>query len=69
MAAFTLRWANRSNSTQDWMVSNGDGFQLAPNYVRTVNVVLNNDYVYQVAVSTNGGFAAATLTYTAATGA
>lgn len=68
MADFTLRWANRSNSNQDWMISNGDSFTLAPNHVRSVNISINSNYTYQIAVSTEGGFASASLTYTASTG-
>ncbi len=67
MPNFTLRWANRSNSTQDWAISNGDNFQLLPNQVRTVQITINNDHIYQIAVNTNNTFAAAALTYTAAT--
>lgn len=67
MPRFTLRWANRSHSDQDWMISVGDNFHLRPNYVRTVQVTINRDFTYQIVVSTNGGHAAANLTYTAAT--
>lgn len=67
MANFTIRWANRSNSTQDWMISNGDNFTLLPNYVRSAQVTINNNYTYQISVTTNHGFAAASLSYTAAT--
>ena len=67
MADYTIRWANRSNSVQDWQISNGDNFQLRPNFVREVAVTIYNDYTWQIAVSTNGRFAAANLTYTAAT--
>lgn len=68
MPQFSLRWANRSNSTQDWQISNGDGFTLAPNYVRNVDVDIHNTYTYQIAVSTNGGFAACQLTWAMGTG-
>lgn len=68
MANFILRWANRSQSTQDWMIDVPDQFTLAPDYVRNVNVTLNNDYTFQIAVSTEGGFAAATLSYHHASG-
>jgi hypothetical protein len=67
MPNYTIRWTNRSNSDQDWQIHNGDHFQLQPNFVRSVAIVINNNYAYQIAVSTNGGFAAANLSYTAAT--
>jgi hypothetical protein len=66
MPNFTLRWANRSHSTQDWMISNGDNFTLEPDYVRHVQIEITHDYTYHIAVTTNAS-AAATLTYTAST--
>jgi hypothetical protein len=50
------------------MISNGDSFTLLSNYVRSVNIVINQNYTYQVVVDTNGGYAHASLTYTANTG-
>ena len=67
MPAYTIRWANRSHSNQDWQISNGDNFSLRPDYVRNVNVTINNDYSFGISVTTDRGVAAATLTYTAAT--
>ena len=66
MPQFTLRFANRSMSTQDWMIQNLDQFTLQPDFVRSANVNLNNDYTFNIAVSTDNTFAAAALTYTAA---
>nr|WP_295867535.1 hypothetical protein [uncultured Chitinophaga sp.] len=68
MANFTLRWANRSQSTQDWMINIPDAFTLPPDWVREAAVTINNDYTFQIAVTTQGGFAAADLTYHSATG-
>ncbi|SJZ96136.1 hypothetical protein SAMN04488128_10248 [Chitinophaga eiseniae] len=68
MADFTLRWANRSQSTQDWIISIPDSFTLPPDYVREAAVTINNNYTFQIAVSTEGGFAAANLTYNSASG-
>jgi len=67
MPIYQVRWTNRSAADQDWQISNGDNFTLRPNYVRLVQVTINNDYTFGIAVSTNGGIAAANLTYTAAT--
>lgn len=63
MANFILRWANRSQSTQDWIINIPDAFTLPPDWVREANVTIHNDYTFQIAVSTEGGFAAANLTY------
>ncbi len=67
MPLFTIRWANRSNSTQDWRISNGDTFSLQADYVREANININNDYTFQIAVDTDSRFTAAALTYIAAT--
>lgn len=67
MPTYTVRWANRSNSAQDWQISNGDSFELQPNFVRNVAVTINANNTWQIATSTDGGIAAASLTYTAAT--
>jgi len=67
MINYTIRWANRSNSDQDWIISNGDNFELMPNYVRSAAVRINNNYTWQLVVSTDGGNAAASLTYNAST--
>lgn len=68
MPNFTLRWANRSADTQDWMVSNGDSFTLQSNHVRTVQVGLNFDYEFSIAVMDESGLAAAAeLRYSAGT--
>src|SRR5699024_6380047 len=67
MPNFQLRWINRSQSNQDWMIHNGDNFTLAPDHVRTANITIHNDYTFQVVVSTNGGNAHASISYTAAT--
>jgi hypothetical protein len=66
MPGYTIRWANRSASNQDWQISNGDSFELLPNYVKCATVTINNDYTFQISVTTNGGVAAANLKYTAA---
>jgi hypothetical protein len=47
------------------MISNGDSFRLNPNFVRSVNFVINN--TYQIAVPTNGGVASARLNYSSVT--
>lgn len=65
MANFLLRWANRSHSDQDWMISNGDQFSLHPDYVRDAHIAVHHDYTLQVVVSTQGGYAHADLVYTA----
>ena len=69
MPQFTLRFANRSTSAQDWIIQNLDQFTLQPDFVRSANVTLNNDYTFNIAVNTTNTFAAATLTYTAASNA
>ncbi|HYW08168.1 MAG TPA: hypothetical protein VE913_14490 [Longimicrobium sp.] len=69
MPQFTIRWANRGTSPQDWNVQNRDPFHLDPDYVLTEPVNLNANRTYNIAVDTVGPhpqFAAATLTYTAA---
>ena len=66
MPPFTLRFANRSTSTQDWIIQNLDQFTLQPDFVRAANVNLNNDYTFNIAVNTDNTFTAAALTYTAA---
>ncbi|WP_206155943.1 hypothetical protein [Chitinophaga fulva] len=63
MANFTMRWANRSQSTQDWMIDIPDAFTLPPDWVREADLIINTDHTFQIAVTTNGGFAAANLTY------
>ncbi|SFD78250.1 hypothetical protein SAMN05518672_103197 [Chitinophaga sp. CF118] len=67
MPNFNLRWVNRSRSKQDWMISNGDSFTLQPNFERSVNLIINNDYTFRIVVSTRGGYAHADLTYSAHT--
>jgi hypothetical protein len=67
MPAYTLYWTNRSQSDQDWQINNGDTFELQPNFTRRVQIVINNTYTFQIAVTTDGGFAACTLTWTQAT--
>lgn len=67
MANFTLRFANRSHSTQDWMIHTFDNFQLDPDYVRSADVRINHDYTFRIVVSTDGGFAHADLSYNAET--
>jgi hypothetical protein len=67
MPPFTLRWTNRSGSTQDWIIQNLDQFTLQPDHVRSVNVNLNNNFTFNIAVDTTNTFAAAALTYTAGT--
>lgn len=72
MPPFTLRWANRSNpgTGQTWQIGGAitDAFQLAADFVRQANVVINNDNTFQIAVFTDGShFAAANVTYTANT--
>ena len=67
MPNFNLRWVNRSHSTQDWLINNGDGFTLQPDHERSVAITITNDHTYQIAVSTEGGYAHADLTYTANT--
>jgi hypothetical protein len=67
MPLFTLRFANRSLSSQDWMISNGDSFTLLPNHVRSANINITNDYTYRIVVGTLGGNAHADLSYHAAT--
>ena len=69
MPLFTLRWANRGTSDQNWMVSNGDHFTLPPGYVREVQVNLHNSHSYGITADTpSPRFATATLTYTAPAG-
>ena len=67
MPIYQIRWTNRSAADQDWQISNGDNFTLQPNFVRPAQVTIHNDYTFVIAVSTNGGIAAANLIYTAAT--
>ncbi len=70
MPNFTIRWANRSrsNSTQDWMISNGDNFTLPPDWVRAANVVIHHNYTFRIAVDTDAPrHTTAELIYTAAT--
>ena len=67
MPIYQIRWTNRSAADQDWQISNGDNFTLRPNYVRQAQVTIHNDYTFGIAVTTNGGIAAANLTYTAET--
>jgi hypothetical protein len=67
MPPFTLRFANRSTSTQDWIIQNLDQFTLQPDFVRSANVNLNNNYTFNIAANTVNTFAAASLVYTAGT--
>ena len=67
MANYTLRFANRSHSIQDWMIYRFDSFQLNPDYVRSANVTIHNDYTYNIVVSTDGGYAHVDLNYNATT--
>jgi hypothetical protein len=69
MAQYTLRWLNRGTSDQDWNIQNTDNFTLQPDWERQSQIVIYYDYTYNIAVDTESRFAAATLTYTAATGA
>ena len=66
MPQYKLRWANRSQSKQDWQISNGDNFTLRADFFMPVRLTINNKYTFQIAVSTAGGFAAADLSYNAA---
>lgn len=70
MPDFNIRWTNRGPDTQDWQVRHGsriDDFTLPPNFSRSVNVRLARDFTFQIAVSTENRFAAANLSYNAAT--
>ncbi len=67
MPAYTIRWANRSHSVQDWQISNGDAFQLQPDWVRQAQVVVDQTYTFGVSVTTEGGFASCALTWTQGT--
>lgn len=67
MPIFSLRWANHTDAEQDWMISTGDNFTLHPDHVRTGQVDMITNYVFGIAVTTDGGVAAAELAYTAAT--
>ncbi|HEX2094558.1 MAG TPA: hypothetical protein VHG28_19290 [Longimicrobiaceae bacterium] len=68
MPQFTLRWANRGTSTQDWNVQNLDQFTLPPDYTRHAGVTVNQNRTFNIAVDTAGfRFTAASLTYTAGT--
>ena len=63
MPQFTLRFANRSHSIQDWDVYQQNSFQLQPDHVQPINITINNDHTYQIAVSTNGGYTYVALSY------
>lgn len=66
MPNFTIRWANRSHTVQQWEIHNGDSFLLNSNYVRAVNVTINANYAYDIQVNTNkGALARADLIYDA----
>jgi hypothetical protein len=71
MPQFQLRWVNRSNpgAVQDWQIGGAvaDNFQLQQNYERAAALNINNNANFMIAVSSANHFAAATLTYTAAT--
>lgn len=68
MPDFTLRFANRGTSTQDWTIQHLDQFTLDPNWVLEATITLHNDRTFNVAVDTpSPHFAAASLAYTAAT--
>jgi hypothetical protein len=63
MANYKLRFANRSNAVQDWMIYRFHSFQLNPNYVQSSNVTIHHNYTYQIVVSTDGGYAHVDLIY------
>ncbi len=66
MPHFTIRWANRSNNDQQWAIHNGDSFLLKPDYVRSVEVNINNNYSYDIQINTRfGAIARADLIYDA----
>jgi hypothetical protein len=67
MANFTIRFANRSNSVQDWAIYQYDEFQLQPDHIRPVDLTIDNNYTFQIVVSTNGGYTNANLIYNSAT--
>lgn len=67
MPNYTIRFANRSQSVQDWTTTYFGHFQLNPDFVRSGNININNNYTFQIAVSTDGGIAATNLIYTSAT--
>lgn len=67
MPQFTLRWANRGTSDQDWNIQNLDSFTLQPDYTRRGQITLNANRTFNIAVNTDNRFAAAALTYTAGT--
>lgn len=62
---FTIKWINKSKSTQDWMIYQTDNFTLDPQTERVADISINHSYAYQLAVTTDGGFAACNLNYDA----
>ncbi|MFB6454112.1 hypothetical protein ACE38W_02485 [Chitinophaga sp. Hz27] len=61
-----LSWSDSSSSNQDWQIYNYQEFELLPAQYLNANVIMHDDYTFQIAVSTNGAFAAANLNYKAA---
>lgn len=68
MPLYTIRWTNRSNVAQDWIIHHpADQFTLQPNHSRPAQVNMTANWTFRIAVTSPNGFAAADLTYTAAT--
>jgi len=60
---FTLRFANRYQYTQDWIVQTIGSLTLDSNYVQSGQITVNNNYTFGIAVNTDNLFAAAILNY------
>lgn len=67
MSNFTLTIANKSNSTQDWMVRDDNDYVICPGRFTTAYIQINNDYTFHFSVTTDGGFAYTALRYSMAT--
>ncbi len=67
MANFTLCFQNDSEGFQSWIIHNHDDFGLQKDFTKRsqVNIDLDKDYRFEIAVNSNHRMSAANLSYTA----